>query len=248
MWPLAGLLAGLLVGCTAAPEHVSVFAAASLRAAMEDAAETYRRAHPDVSVRVASAGSQVLARQIENGAMADVFVPASVEHVEAVGGHFGPPHPLACTRLVMLVPRGSTLRSLRELPRVERLVLGAPEVPIGKYSEEVLSHGASRWGAGWRAQVESRVVSRELDARRVVLAVALGEADAALGYRTDGLRAAEQVDSVPLPDDVATRAVYPIALARSASEEARAYVGWLRSSRGAAVLARHGFEACDRAP
>src|SRR3989449_9726952 len=70
---------------------------------------------------------------------------------------------------------------------------------------------SSRYGPGFRAEVEARIASRELNVRQVLAKVRLGEADAAIGYRTDALAALEAVETISIPADLNVVAEYPIA-------------------------------------
>ncbi|HJL14020.1 MAG TPA: molybdate ABC transporter substrate-binding protein [Sandaracinaceae bacterium LLY-WYZ-13_1] len=240
--PLVHLLLPLvLAGCAEAPEPVRVFAAASLREAMEDAAAAW-----DGPVRVTSAGSQVLAHQIAAGAPASVFAPASEAHAEAVAERLDRVRPLACNALVLAVAPSSDVQRFEDLPRASRLVLGTPEVPVGAYAETVLARAAARFGDGWRRRVRARVVSREIDARQVLAKVTMGEADAALVYRTDAAAAGDAVRAVPIPEAIAVRPRYPVAVVSDgpAAADAADFVRWLRAEEGFSHLAEHGFVRC----
>lgn len=237
-----------VVGCEGSGDEVTLFAAASLERTMTDAASTYEREH-GARVRVVSAGSQVLRRQIEAGAPASLFVPASPEHLEAasIASLVEPPSTLACNRVVLVVRAGSRTVDLQTLPDTERLVLGAAEVPIGAYADAILDRAEARFGPAWRARVDARVVSRELDVRQVLAKVTLGEADAAIVYRTDAL--GTELTTLAIPDELGVVARYPIALVRDgpAPGPARRFAAWLQGEEGARVLALHGFERCPGA-
>ncbi|MEQ8892245.1 MAG: molybdate ABC transporter substrate-binding protein [Sandaracinaceae bacterium] len=220
-----------------------VFAAASLGPAMEDAAEAYE-ARTGTRVRVTAAGSQVLRRQLEAGAPADVYAPASYAHVEgAVRGSLGEVTLLACNRPVVVTGPGSAVRDLETLDRAERLVIGTPEAPIGAYTDAIFARAERRYGAAWRRRVDAKVVSRELDVRQVLTKVPLGEADAAIVYATDAARARSPIQARPIPEELGVVARYPIAVTEGAAPEARAFVRWLRED-GFSHLARHGWTRC----
>jgi len=194
--------------------------------------------------RISTAGSQVLRRQILEGARADLFVPASDRHVrgKAMEAVFEPPVRLGCNAVVVVVPRSSPVRSLEDLPRAERLVIGTPEVPIGAYADRLLERAGRRFGEPWRRRVLARVISRELDVRQVLAKVTLGEADAAIVYGSDAADA--EVRTIRLPPELAVSARYPIALSRHATRSARSLARWLRSDAGRALLLERGFEPC----
>jgi molybdate transport system substrate-binding protein len=235
--------------CSEPEEEVSLFAAASLRHAVEDAAEAFEASHPDRRVRVVTAGSQVLRRQIAAGAPASVFVPASLDHARTpdVAARLEEPATLACNRLVVVTPPGSEVRSFEDLPDAERLVLGTPEVPVGAYAEQVLEAAGRRYGDDWQRRITQRIASREIDVRQVLAKVTLGEADAGIVYRTDAIAAGDTVATLEIPDELNVEARYPVAVVRDgpAPEGARILASWLRSDAGFAVLSRHGFERCS---
>ena len=216
-----------------------VFAAASLRVALAQAAERWSG-----DLEVSTAGSHVLRRQIEAGAPADVFIPASFAHAEAASilPLLDRPTELVCNDLVLVVPSESPIHSFEELSGAQRIVLGTPDVPVGEYADVALQRGADAWGARWRERVMHHVVSREIDVRQVLAKVTLGEADAALVYASDA-RVAD-VRRIDLPTDVRVQARYPIASVRGANPDGVRFARWLRSDQGLEVLFDHGFEPC----
>lgn len=232
-----------LIGCAAndADRQLTVLAASSLTEAFTEAETAFERSHPGVDVALSFAGSQALATQVRHGIAADVFASANERHLAAVydEGLTLPPRPLAANELVLAV-RSEAITELALLDQVERIVLGAPEVPVGSYADLLLSRAAETYGADWRERVDARVVSREPNVRLVLAKVAMGEADAAIVYRTDGV-AAPALHLVPLP--LAPRATYTVAQLSAAPEPelAAEWLDWLLSDEGQALLGRHGF-------
>jgi molybdate transport system substrate-binding protein len=223
-----------------------VFAASSLREAFTDLARAFERQHPGVSIELNLAGSQELRTQIENGAPADVFASADWKQMQALvsAGIAAPARVFARNTPVIAVPKGNPagIHGLADLDRARRIVVGAPEVPIGAYALRILDAGDRRYGAGFRARVEARVVSRELNVRQVLAKVTLGEADAAIVYRTDA-EATRGVALVEIPSELNVVAEYPVAALARAPDRALAgaFVDLVLSQTGREVLARHGF-------
>ena len=224
-----------LVGHGARAEEVTVFAASSLREALSEVARQFEGQHQGVTVALQFAGSQQLRVQLENGAAADVFASADEKQMALLGALAPSPQIFAHNQPVLVVPRDNPagLRVFADLPRARRIVLGAAEVPIGAYSDRILAKA--------RLDLGSRVVSRELNVRQVLAKVELGEADAAIVYRTDAAGKAVQV--IAIPEEINVTALYPVAVLAGARQPVLAaqFVELLRSPAGAATLSRFGF-------
>jgi molybdate transport system substrate-binding protein len=227
--------------------EVVVFVAASLREAFGRIAERFEKDHPGVRVVLNLAGSQELAAQIEHGAGADVFASADRVQMERLerSGLVSRPLVFAANEPVLVVAPGGSAKisALGDLPRAERIVLGAPEVPIGRYSRQILDRAANLYGADFRKRVEERVVSNELNVRQVLAKVALGEADAGIVYRTDVVASRDRVEVVRIPDAINVTAEYPIAaLAKAPHPElARAWIDAVGAAAAKTILAELGF-------
>lgn len=217
---------------------ITVLAAASLSEALPAAADAFREVHPGVRVEMSFAGSSMLATQIREGAPADLFVSADTRSTRRLaddGLLDGEAEVVATNRLAIIVepgnPKGVT--GLADLADPDLLyVTAGPEVPIARYAAEALA----------AAGVEVSPVSEESDVKGIVTKVTSGEADAGLVYTTDVVAAGEAVEGVDLPD-VEVVATYPAAVLAEASEPeaARAFLAFLTSDAGQAVLARFGF-------
>jgi len=230
----------------AAGETLTVFAASSLREAFTTLGETLERRYPGARVTFAFAGSQELRAQIEHGAPADVFASADTRHMQALreAGLVDAPIIFARNEPVIAVGAGTTgIASLGDLPRARRLVIGAPDVPIGRYTLQILDRAAATLGPDFRARVEARVVSRELNVRQVLAKLRLGEADAAVVYRTDARAAGAGVEEVAIPPEINVTAEYPIAIVARTPRPplARAWLALVASAEGRAALRTRGF-------
>jgi molybdate transport system substrate-binding protein len=242
------VLACAALAATAAPATtLRVSAAASLTDAFRELAAAYERSHPGLTVELNFAGSQVLQTQIEHGARVDVFASADLAHAQALAkaGLLGPHRVFARNRLVVARPAGEgKVRRLEDLARPGiRLVVAGPSVPAGRYTAEALGKmSAGPFGAGFRTSVEANVVSQETNVRAVLAKVALGEADAGFVYATD-LVGARGVAAIDIPEACNVIAEYPIGILResAAPAEAAAFVDFVLSADGQAVLGRHGF-------
>jgi molybdate transport system substrate-binding protein len=212
------------------------FAASSLTDAFTQLGEDFTAAHPGVTVTFNFAASNDLLMQLQQGAPGDVLATADTKNMDAAGDLVHSPQSFAGNRLAIAVAPGNPERitGLTDLAREElKVVLAAPEVPAGRYAEEILT------GAG----VTVKPVSLEVSVKGVVTKVSLGEADAGIVYVTDVDAAQGKLDGVAIRDDVNVIATYPIA-ALAASEhpdDARAFVDLVLSAEGQKVLADFGF-------
>ena len=116
-------------------------------------------------------------------------------------------------------------------------------MPIGAYTLRIFEAASARYGHGFRSALEARIASRELNVRQVLAKVRLGEADAAIVYRTDALAAHEAVETISIPADLNVVAEYPIAALREAPQPAlaRVFLELVLSQAGRALLGRYGF-------
>jgi molybdate transport system substrate-binding protein len=235
----------------AAKTELMVFAASSLKQAFEAAGASFEAAHPGADIVFNFGGTQEIRRQLEFGARADVFASADEKHMQALVEKklVQTPRVFAENEPVLAVFEGSAtpIQEFSELPSVSRLVVGAADVPIGRYTTEILDRAEQKYGPGFRVRVESKIASRELNVRQVLAKVTLGEADAAVVYRSDVTPPRAKVRAVDIPSDVNVVARYPIAVVQQTNqgELARAWLELLRSPIGQGALRDAGFRPID---
>ncbi|MGW3296139.1 molybdate ABC transporter substrate-binding protein [Streptomyces xiamenensis] len=243
----AALSAVLLAGCGSGSGDsdgangtgstgLTVLAAASLTDVFTEAADLFAQEHEGVTVEFSFAGSQELAAQIRQGVPADAVVTADTATMESVAEETGEPAVIARNELVIVTPPGNPggVEDLTDLAQGGlRLVLAAPEVPVGRYGEEILD----------RAGVSVTPVSQEPNVRAVLSKVRLGEADAGLVYATDAASAGEDVLTFPIPAEQNVIAAYPAAVLNTSEhpDEAAAFVAWLGTEPARDLLTAAGF-------
>jgi molybdate transport system substrate-binding protein len=235
-----------LLAASPAQAAVNLFAAASTAGAMDRVATAYSDLGLGV-VRVSYASSSTLAKQIVNGAPADVFVSAStawMDYASRLGG-IAPAtrFDLLGNRLVLVVPTesGLSLRMERGFPLAaalgrEYLAMGDPDhVPAGIYGKAALEALGM-----WRA-VAGRV-ARAADVRAALALVERGEAAAGIVYRSDakGRRGIRIVATVP--QESHPPITYPTALVSGRIRpETRAFLKFMKSERATRIFVEFGF-------
>lgn len=245
---LAAVLLHLAAAGTGARESapggpaVGLFAAASLTSALTEILP--RRSFP--RVRLSFAGSSSLARQIDAGAPADLYVSANprwMDYLEERGRiDAGTRFDLLANRLVVVTPAGSGLE-VGPRPGFDlagafrgRLALGDPDhVPAGIYARQALR------ALGWWPALEHRLAPAP-DVRAALLYVERGECEAGVVYATDAAVSRRVRVAAQLADSLHAPIRYPAAVVAGRDSPAvRELLGRLRSAGAAEVFRRHGF-------
>jgi molybdate transport system substrate-binding protein len=220
---------------------VTVFAAASLTESFTRLGEDFEAANPGSRVAFNFAGSSALATQINEGAPADVFAsasPATMKTVTDAGNTDGAPAVFARNQLVIAVAEGNPkgIAGLADLTgEGVKVALCAEQVPCGAAARKALD----------AAKVTLTPVTLEQDVKAALSKVKLGEVDAALVYRTDTNASAADVDAVEFPESAGAINDYPIVVLADAPNRVggRAFLAYVRSAEGRAVLTIAGFHA-----
>ncbi len=230
--------------------EITVFAASSLTDAFKEAGAAFEKANPGSKVTFSFAASSALAVQINEGAPADVYASADTNQMKNVADKDNVEESSIFVKNtpVVVVPKGnSTVSAFSDLanPGV-RLVLAAAEVPVGKYARQILQNASASGGVAsdFSDKVLANLKSNEANVRAVLTKVQLGEADAGIVYKTDVGAAANDVSIVEIPGRYNVVATYPIAVVKATKnhDAAAAFVAFIQSDEGQAVLAKYGFE------
>lgn len=218
---------------------ITVFAAASLKTTFTQLAEQFETAHPATTVEVNFAGSADLVTQIIEGAPADVFASADEKNMAKLTDAdlvAGEPVDFATNMLEIAVPPSNPagIEGFADLAAPGlKLVICAPEVPCGAATVALEQAGG----------VTLAPVSEESSVADVLGKVTSGEADAGLVYVTDVIAAGDAVEGIEFDEAADAVNTYPIAALTDAdaADVAAAFVAFITSEAGQAVLAAAGF-------
>jgi molybdate transport system substrate-binding protein len=224
-------------GTTKLSGTINVFAAASLTGSFTQLGKDFEKAHPGVKVTFNFAGSSALAQQINQGAPADVFASAAPKNMDQVTDK-NSPATFAKNTLEIAVPAANPgkVTGLKDFAdKNKKIALCAPQVPCGAAADKVFK------AAGITPQPDSL----EQDVKAALTKVSLGEVDAALVYKTDVLSAKDKVEGIEFPEADQAINEYPIATLTKAQnpDGAKAFVDYVLSAQGKAVLTAAGFDA-----
>ena len=224
-----------------------VFAAASLKNALDEIAATWAKDTGKPAPRISYAASSALARQMEQGAPADLFISADLDWMDYAAGknlikadtRFN----LLGNKIVLIAPRDSRTTTLAltggDLARAlagGKLSMGNVDaVPAGKYGKAALE----KLGA-WTSVKDS--IAQAENVRAALLLVARGEAPLGIVYSTDATAEPGVKIVATFPADSHPPITYPAALAReSKNANAKNFLDFLRSAKARAVFEKQGF-------
>jgi molybdate transport system substrate-binding protein len=236
--------------------QLTVFTAASVTDAFKEMRANIEQANPGTKVQFNFAGSPTLRTQLAQGARADVFAAADEPNMRGAqqdGTIAGEPRMFARNILVVIVPAQgpAAITKLQDLAKPGvKLILAQKDVPVGNYARQSIAKMSQNpaFGHDFANRVLANLVSEETNVKQVVTKVQLGEADAGVVYRSDvtpAVRGALRVIEIPDPVNVIAR--YPIAVVKGSQNEAgaRAFIEYVLSPAGQAILQRHGFMTPD---
>lgn len=245
LFGLAGMLASTVPSAQAA-DHVVVFAAASLKNAL-DAVNAAWTADTGKTATISYAASSALAKQIEGGAPADVFISADLDWMKYLSDRkltkADTEVKLLGNQIVLVAPRDSTAAAtiapnfdLAGLLGDGRLAMGdVKAVPAGKYGKAALET------LGVWASVEGKVAQAE-NVRAALKLVSTGEAALGIVYATDAIAEPGVKVIGTFPEDSHPPIIYPVALtASSASPDAAEFARYLQSAKAGELFKAQGF-------
>lgn len=243
----------LLIGCSDelfqksnAKDELLVSAATSLTDAMEEMVEAYKEVNPNTEITLNFGGSGKLAQQIQQGAPADIFLSADQEWMDMLDEQeliaSGTRTDFATNALVLIGNKDHpvTIDSLNALPSsaIDQIAIGNPDsVPAGSYAKEALQRTDL-----WKASLLDKFVYGK-DVHQVLTYVQSGNADVGFVYASDVPLAKNAEVLLKIDDDLHDDIVYPAGVTSYSenSKQARDFISFLKSDKGAAILQSYGF-------
>lgn len=225
-------------------KSLTVFAAASTTATMRVVAQAFEKAHA-ITVTCSFGSSSLLAKQIEQGAPADVFLAADQQWMDYLESRTAidksSRFDLLGNQLVIVAPRGNQVVIIPEKGFAiasafsGRIALGDPShVPAGVYAKEAFV------SLGWWDALADRLAPAT-DVRAALKLVELGEVDVGVVYATDA-KASTKVSVIStIPTNLHRPILYPIALTATAKPAAAAFLAYLHTPEASMVFTAAGF-------
>jgi molybdate transport system substrate-binding protein len=253
MHRIAGIFAAfvILLGAAHSPaaaqdKNLTVFAAASMKNALDDV-DTAFTTKTGIKIAASYAASSTLAKQIEQGAPADIFLSADTDWMDYATGKKDINEPtrvnLLGNSIVLIAPKDSRIDNVTIGPGFDLAKLAGDgkiatgdvkAVPVGKYAKAALE----KLGA-WQAAEPKFAMADSV--RAALTLVARGEAALGIVYSTDA-KVEPGVKIVgTFPADSHPAIIYPVAATTAAKAEAAEYLAYLRSSAAKAVFEKYGF-------
>ena len=256
------LLALFLCACggSRTETDLTVFAAASMQESLTELGEAYMRDHENIRLTFNFDSSGTLKTQIQEGAVCDIFISAGQRQMDQLdaaasaevnteGLDFVQPgtrFDLLENKVVLAVPEGNpaNIQSYDDLrERLERgsgvlLAMGNGDVPVGQYTQRIFAF----WGLDEEAISGSGCITYGSNVKEVTTQVSEGAVDCGIIYGTDASSAGLTVVDTATAE-MCGQVIYPAAVLNISGhpDEAQAFLDYIRSADGAAVLERTGF-------
>ena len=247
---LLSVLLSLFVATRLQSAQLTVHAAASLTDAMKEISATYEKQSGD-QLRLNFDASSILARQIEEGAPADIFLSADEAKMDELQKKNllapGTRRTLLSNTLVIVVPAesGLTIRSAADLATsdvIKKIALAQPSsVPAGIYAKEYLS------AQGLWERIAPKVVPTQ-NVRAALAAVESGNVEAGIVYKTDALISKKVKVALEIPAADGPKISYPVAALASSADLAAAkrFLTYLESAASLALFQKDGFALASK--
>jgi molybdate transport system substrate-binding protein len=220
---------------------LTISAATSLTDAFTELAKQFRKINKGVKVRLNFGSSSTLIAQVQSGAPSDIMASADLTNLEklvASGNVVVTPKVFARNTMAIAVKPGNpkAVRSVTDLASLSFIALCGKNVPCGDYASSVLNRAG--------VVITESKVTRGIDVKATLSAVANGDADAAIVYKTDVLAAKKTVVGIEIPSAQNVKAMYGIVPIRGIKNtaNAKAFIEFVLSEQGWQILKSFGFQ------
>ena len=223
-------------------EELFVSAAASLTDALKEIGAKFEK-ESNIKIVFNFGASSMLARQIEEGAPADVFFSADEAQMNRLQNGIVPA--TRCdllTNVLVVIALKDSAQNLSQLadlakPEVTRIAIADPQgVPAGVYAKEVLTN-ANLWD-----RIEPKIAPTE-NVRATLAVMEAGNADAGFVYKTDAMISAKVRIALQIPAEFAPKIVYPAAIVAGSrhQDQAQRFLAFLKTEEAGQIFRRLGF-------
>lgn len=224
-------------------ERIYLFAAASMTDSIKETVSHFSKLHPEVKVLTNFGSSGALAKQIVQGAPADIYISANPKWVEYLVQEkevrLENKKVVATNRLVFVGKKDLFLQEFKDIVSLQRIAIGTPQsVPAGQYAKQAMvSVGI------YDDLLQSRKLVMAKDVRQALLYADRGEVDGAFVYASDAMLARRAKLLFTVPEALSPEILYFTALTDDGKKKSgvRLLYEYLDTEKVAAVLKRYGF-------
>lgn len=234
----------LMWSVSVSAETLYLSVAASMTDAFKEVISAYSENHPESKIRPNFASSGSLAKQINQGAPADLYVSANPKWMKFLVDNKmiaeSTERIFAFNKLVFVGLPEIEVSQINEITSLKRIGIGSPQsVPAGQYAQEAMQNAAI-----YQTLKKERKLVMAKDVRQALLYADRGEVDGSFVYRTDALLARSAKILFTVPEKLYNRVSYPLALTLSGSEktEASLFYEFMATEQVVEILKKYGFE------
>ncbi|MEN6373730.1 MAG: molybdate ABC transporter substrate-binding protein [Smithella sp.] len=236
-----GFVAFMLFAVPAHAVDINLSAAASMKDAISELANNFAKKNPGVKFQNNFGASGAVAKQIENGAPADLYFSANLQWMDYLKEKkFMDEKSIrtfAFNTLVFVGKPDLKVKTIQDVVTLDKIAIGSPKsVPAGEYADKALKK------AGIDKQLERKLVMAK-DVRACLMYADSGEVSGAFVYRTDAALAKNVKILFTVSQELYPRVTYPMGLTAAGSKkaEAVAFYKYLQSPEAEKVLLKYGF-------
>jgi len=229
--------------------EINISAAASLTQVVSDIVKQYEVENTGTKINLNFAGTNTLKMQIEEGADADLFLSANFKYYDELDkkGFIEEGSEFANNKLCIIKHKDN-----KEIERIEditksglKIIVGAKEVPVGKYTLVVLDKLESKLGKDFSKNALTNVASMESDVKRIVTKINLNEGDCGFVYKTDVIDSIkENVEVIEIEDDYNVISSYYAGIIKkdNIEKETEKIYKYILSEKVKEIFKKYGFE------